>query len=228
MKKIAIALGIIVCVTVLSMLLTSASAQEEDDEFWMSCPGGWGDLYSATRHDPATVYYMRDITGIGKEDIATTVATHDGFTGITAVLSARGTGEIYRDRQTIDLDTKPDDPKLGITSQIEKSYARADFSGTLGVFNDTLSGEICTKNYMVGAVVSEKYRDTYDIAGGYTHEGTGTSSRTLLENREIFGTTRFAVTVKNPENPQHTVMRSREEHTGLYNISREVNVVVYP
>ena len=223
MKKIAIAFGIIACLAVLSLLLTSASAQDDG----MRCPGGWGDLDSANMRDPAIVYYMRDITGIGKEDVATTVATHDGFTGITAELSARGTGEISRDRQTIDIDTKPNDPKLRITSQIDKSYARADFSGTLGVFDNTLSGEICTNNYMAGAVVSEKYSHTYDIAGDYTHTGTLKSSLTQLD-REVFGTTRFAVTVKNPEKHHHTVMRSREEHTGLYNISREVNVVVYP
>ena len=224
MKKIAIAFGIIACLAVLSLLLTSASARSD----WMPCPGGWGDLGPpATRPDPAIVYYMRDITGIGKEDVATTVATHGGFSGITAELSARGTGEISRDRQTIDIDTKPVDPKLRITSNIDKSYARADFSGTLGVFDNTLSGEICTNNYMAGAVVSEKYRDTYDIAGEYTHAGTVDSSYTKLD-REVFGTTRFAVTVKNPENHHHTVMRSREEHTGLYNISREVYVVVYP
>ena len=223
MKKIAIAFGIIACLAVLSLLLTSASAQDN----WMRCPSGWGDRDSANMRDPAIVYYMRDITGIGKENVATTVATHDGFSGISAELSARGTGKISRDSQTINIDTKPDDPKLRITSKINKSYARADFSGTLGVFDNTLSGEICTNNYMAGAVVSEKYRDTYDIAGEYTHAGTVDSSYTKLD-REVFGTTRFAVTVKNPENHHHTVMRSREEHTGLYNISREVNVVVYP
>jgi len=225
MKKIAIAFGIIACLAVLSLLLTSASAQND----WMRCPSGWGDLGPlATRPDPATVYYIRDITGIGREDVATTIATHDGFTGITAELSARGTGNISRDRQTIYIDTKPVDPKLRITSNIDKKYARADFSGTLGVFDNTLSGEICTNNYMAGAVVSEKYIDTYEIAGEYTHAGTGNTSRTKLEDRVVFGTTRFAVTVKNPENHHHTVMRSREEHTGFYNISREVNVVVYP
>jgi hypothetical protein len=228
MKKIAIAFGIIACLVVLSLLLTSASARND----WMNCPSGWGDLYP-TKRDlatvPYTVYYMRNITGIGKEDVETTVATHGCFRGITAEASARGTGEISRDRQTIDIDTtKPEDPKLGIISHLDKTYARADFSGSLGVFDNTLRGEISTKNYVVGAAVSEKYCDTYDIAGEYTHEGTGKSSRTLLEDREVFGTTRFAVTVKNPENNHHTVMRSREEHTGLYNISRDVNIVVYP
>ncbi len=173
MKKIAIAFGIIACLAVLSLLLTSASAARD----WIPCPGGWGDLGPpATRPDPAIVYYMRDITGIGNEDLATTIATHDGFTGITAELSARGTGDIFGDRQTIYIDTKPDDPKLRIRSKIDKSYARADFSGTLGVFDNTLSGEICTNNYLAGAVVSEKYRDTYEIAGEYTHEGTGSWS----------------------------------------------------
>ncbi len=225
MKKIAIAFGIIACLAVLSLLLTSASAQEEED--WMRCPSGWGDRDMAPMRDPAIVYYMRDITGIGYEDVVTTVATHGYFTGIVAESSARGTGEIYRDRQTIDIDSKPDDPKLGITSKIDKSYARANFSGTLGVFDNTLTGEISTRNYVLGAVVSEKYRNTYEIAGDYSHEGTGNSSRTQLD-RAIFGTTRFAVTVKNPEQHHHTLMRSRETHTGLYNISREVNVVEYP
>jgi len=225
MKKIAIAFGIIACLVVLSLLLTSASAQEEED--WLHCPSGWGNLYSTDTRDPAVVYYMRDITGIGYEDIATTIATHGRFTGIAGELSARGTGEIYRDSQTINIDSKPEDPKLGITSKIDKTYARANFSGTLGVFDNTLTGEISTRNYVVGAVVSEKYRNTYEIAGDYTHEGTGNSSRTQLD-RAIFGTTRFAVTVKNPEQHHHTIMRSRETHTGLYNISREVNVVEYP
>jgi hypothetical protein len=224
MKKIAIAFGIIACLAVLSLLLTSASAQDG----WLRYQCGWGDRYSANMCDPAIVYYMRNITGIGKENVATTVATHGCFRGITAEESARGTGEISRDRQTIYIDTtKSDDPKLRISSQIEKTYARADFSGTLGVFDNTLSGEISTENNAVGAVVLEKYRDTYDIAGDYTHEGTGNSSRTQLKDRNVFGTTSFAVTVKNPEN-HHTVMRSREDHTGLYNISREVNVVTYP
>jgi len=226
MKKIAIAFGIIACLAVLSLLLTSASASAHED--WLRCPGGWGDCYPADMRNHATVDYMRNITGIGKEDVTTTVATHGLFRGITAEVSARGTGEISRDLQTINIDPKSDDPKLDITSQIEKKYARADFSGTLGVFDNTLSGEISANNYVVGAAVSEKYRDTYDIAGEYTHAGTGTSSRTLLEEREVFGTTRFAVTVKNLENHHHTSMRSREEHTGLYNITRDVNVVVYP
>ena len=226
MKKIAITFGIIACLAVLSLLLTSASASAEDD--WLHCPDCWGDSYPADMHNHATVHYMRNITGIGKEDAATTVATHGRFTGITAEVSARGTGEISRDSQTIDIASKPNDPKLRITSQIDKSYARADFSGTLGVFDNTLSGEMSTKNYEVGAVVSEKYHDTYDIAGDYTHAGTGSSSRTSIEDRDLFGTTRFAVTVKNTENHHHTVMRTRDEHTGLYNISREVNVVVYP
>jgi len=226
MKKIAIAFGIIACLAVLSLLLTSASADNVED--WMSCPGGWGDRDPDNMRDPTIVYYMRDIKGIGKEDVATTVATHDGFTGISAELSARGTGKISRDHQTIGIDTKPDAPTLRITSQIDKSHARADFSGTLGVFDNALSGEICTNNYLAGAVVSEKYSHTYDIAGDYTHTGTAKFSRTKLEDRAVFGTTRFAVTVKNPEQHHHTVMRSREEHTGLYEISREVDVVVYP
>jgi hypothetical protein len=222
MKKIAIAFGIIACLAVLSLLLTSASAKAD----WMSCPSGWGDLGPpATRHDPATVYYLRDIDGVGKEDLATTIATHDGFTGITAELSARGTGDIFGDRQTIYIDTKPDDPKLRIRSNIDKEYAPVRVSGSY--FDIRLSGEICTNNYGAGAVVSEKYRDTDEIAGGYSHDGTGNSSYTQLD-RKILGTTRFAVTVKNPDAHHHTVMRSREEHTGLYNISREVDVRVYP
>ncbi len=229
MKKIAIAFGILACLAVLSLLLTSASAQgeEEEEEDWLLCPSGWGDRYLATMRDPAVIYYMRDVTGIGNEDITTTASTHGCFDGVLAELNARGSGEIYRDRQIIQLDSDPDNPKLCITSTIDKSYGRVDFSGTLGVFDNTLTGEMSTRNYEAGAVVSEKYRNTYDIAGDYTHEGSGNSSRTQLD-RAIFGTARFGVTVKNPEEWHQTIMRSRETHTGLYNISREVNVVVYP
>ena len=222
MKKIAIAFGIIACLAVLSLLLTSASARSD----WMTCPSGWGDLGPpATRPDPVTVYYMRNIEGAGKEDIATTIATHDGFSGIAAVLSARGTGITVRDSQTITIDSEPSNPKLGITSDIEKAYAPVTILGRN--FDSLLAGEICTKNYMAGAVVSDRYRDTDTIAGEYTHEGTGDSSNTML-NKETLGTTRFAVTVKNPDAHHHTVIRSREEHIGRYSISREVNVVVYP
>jgi hypothetical protein len=71
MKKIAIAFGIIACLAVLSLLLTSASAQD-DDKYWLPCPSGdGGDLNTP----PATsIYYMKDIIGIGYEDSRATVA----------------------------------------------------------------------------------------------------------------------------------------------------------
>jgi len=224
MKKIAIAFGIIACLAVLSLLLTSASAARD----WIPCPGGWGDLHSGASPylDPVRVEYTRNIEGVGKEDIATTIATHDGFSGIAAELSARGTGVTRRDTQTITIDSAPGDPKLGISSDIDKEYFPISFSGT--DFDIRLAGEICTKNYLAGAVVSERYRDTETIAGDYDHDGTGTRSYTQLQNREVLGTTRFAVTVKNPDAHHHTVMRSREEHIGSYDISREVDIMVYP
>ena len=224
MKKIAIAFGIIACLAVLSLLLTSVSARSD----WMTCPSGdGGDLHVGAPHylDPVIVEYMRNIEGVGKEDIVTTIATHDGFTGIAAELSARGTGFTRRDYQTIRIDSAPSNPTLGISSRIDKEYIPISFSGT--DFDIRLTGEICTKNYLAGAVVSERYLDTETIAGDYDHEGTGKSSYTTLD-RVVLGTTRFAVTVKNPDAHHHTVMRSREEHIGSYNISREVDITVYP
>ena len=222
MKKIAIAFGIIACLAVLSLLLTSASAAD-----WMHCPGGWGDLGPPyTRPDPVRVDYMRDIEGVGKEDIATTIATHEGFMGINAELSARGTGFTRKDRQEIVIDSAPSSPTLGITSYIDKGYTPVSFSGT--DFDIRLRGEIRTNNYKAGAMVSERYLDTEEIDGWYKHTGTNKTSKTSLLDRAILGTTRFAVTVKDPVNYQHTIMRSREEHTGYYNISREVDVTVYP
>ena len=43
----------------------------------------------------------------------------------------------------------------------------------------------------------------------------------------IYGTTRFAVTVKDIEDHKHTIMRVREEHTGEFEMKRNVTVGRY-
>lgn len=231
MKKIAIAFGIIVCVTVLSMLLTSASAQDEDDDYWMTCPSGdGGDLYvGAPRYlDPATIYYMKDVEGIGYEDCRATIATHTRNAGLAASTSSRGSALISQDYQTFDVDTHPDNPLLMITSELNKSYGHVTFTdGLVKPLNRALSGEFCVKSYMVGAMVSEKYSDTYDISGDFEHTGNGTSSSTTITDRKVYGTSRFAVTVNDIENHHHTIMRVREEQTGSFTMDREVTVTRY-
>lgn len=228
MKKIAIAFGIIACLAVLSMLLTTASAQ--DDEYWMTCPGGWGDLHlsASSYQDPATIYYMKDIVGIGYEDCRATIATHTRNAGLGSSTTSRGSALTYHDYQTFDVDTNPDDPLLMITSELNKSYRNVTFTdGLVEPLNRALSGETCVKSYMVGAMVSEEYSDTYDISGDFEHTGNGTSSSTMITNRNVYGTSNFAVTVNDIENHHHNIMRVREEQTGSYTMDREVTVTRY-
>ena len=225
MKKIAIAFGIIACLAVLSVLLTSASAQD-DDKYWLPCPSGdGGDMYTP----PATsIYYMKDIIGIGYEDCRATVATHRGYAGLGSSTSSLGSARIYRDLQTFDVDTDSENPLLEIKSQVNKSYRKVTFSdGLVTPLNRALRGETTVKSYMVGAMVSEKYINTYDISGDFDHIGTGTSSSTTISDRKIYGTSRFAVTVNDVEYPHHNIMRVREEHTGRFEMDREVVVTRY-
>ena len=228
MKKIAIAFGIIACLAVLSLLVTSASASRDNVEDWLGCPGGWGDLYSgASLLDPANIYYAKDITGMGYEDCRATIATHTRNAGLGASTSSRGSA-LIEDYQTFTVDTHPDDPQLDITSEVSKSYRGVRFNDELvKPPNRVLSGETCVKSYMVGVMVSEKYSDTYDISGDFEHTGSGTSSSTKITDRKIYGTSQFAVTVNDVENHQHNIMRVREEHTGDFEMDREVTVTRY-
>lgn len=228
MKKIAIAFGIIACLAVLSLLLTSASA--DDEEYWMDCPSGdGGDLHlGASRYlDPATIYYEKNIMGIGYEDCRATIATHTRNAGLGASTYSRGSASI-EDYQTFDVDTHPNTPLLKITSKVSKSYGAVTFTdGLVKPINRALSGETCVKSYMVGAMVSEKYRDTYDISGDFEHTGSGTSSSTTITDRKVYGTSRFAVTVNDIEKRHHNIMRVREEHTGDFTMDRKVTVDRY-
>ncbi len=234
MKKIAIAFGIIACLAVLSLLLTSASAQEgeeEEEEDWMSCPGGWGDQNRTwSLVDPAKVHYEKYITGIGYEDCRARIATHarnaSGPAGLGASTSSRGSA-LIEDYQRFVVDTHPDNPLLNITSVVDKSYADVTFGDRLvKPLNRSLSGETCVKSYMTGAMVSERYMDTYDISGGFKHTGNATYSSTTID-RYIYGTSRFAVTVKDILDPHHTIMRVREEYTGEFEMARNVTVERY-
>ena len=227
MKKIAIAFGIIACLAVLSLLLTSASAQGEEED-WMGCPGGWGDLRNGSSWylDPAKVHYEKSIMGIGYEDCRARIATHTWNAGLGASTSSRGSAYI-EEYQRFDVDTHPTNPLLNITSVVDKSYADVTFSGGLvRPLNRSLSGETCVKSYMVGAMVSERYMDTYDLSGILEHTGNGTVSSTTID-RYIYGTSRFAVTVKDIEKRHHTIMRVREEHTGGFEMERNVTVERY-
>jgi hypothetical protein len=222
MKKIAIAFGIIACLAVLSLLLTSASAADD----WLGCPGdGGGDRYTPSI---TSIYYMKDIRGIGYEDSLATVATNRWFAGLEFSTSSRGSASIYRDFQTCDVDTNSENPLLKIKSQVNKSYRNVTFNdGLVKPLVRTLNGETTVKSYMVGAMVSESYIDTYDISGDFDHTGTGTSSSTTIIDRNVYGTSRFAVTVDDVENPHHNIMRAREEHTGSFEMDREVLVTRY-
>jgi uncharacterized protein (UPF0248 family) len=225
MKKIAIGFGIIACLAVLSLLLTSASAQEEEEE-WLGCPSGdGGDRYTP----PATsIYYMKYVIGIGYEDCRAAVATHSGYVGLGSSTSSRGSARIYQDSQTFNVKTAPEDPLLKIHSQVNKSYRNVTFKdGLVKPLNRALNGKTSVTSYMVGAVVSEKYMNTYDISGDFEHTGTGTSSSTAISDRKIYGTSRFAVTVNDVEYPYHTIMRVREEHTGRFEMDRDVEVDRY-
>jgi len=233
MKKIAIAFGIIACLAVLSLLLTSASAQGEEEEDWMGCPGGWGDLRNGSSWyvDPAKVHYEKYIMGIGYEDCRATIATHarnaSGPAGLGASTSSRGSADIVMDYQMFEVDTHPTNPRLNITSVVAKSYAEVTFGDRLvKPLNRSLSGETCVKSYLVGTMVSEKYVDTYDITGAFEHTGNGTVSSTTID-RYIYGTSRFAATVKDIENRHHTIMRVREEYTGEFDMARNVTVERY-
>lgn len=222
MKKIAIAFGIIACLVVLSLLLTSASAKD-----WMRCPGGWGDLgQPATRLDPAKVHYEKYIWGEGYEDCGARIATHTWNAGLGASTSSRGSAYI-EEYQMFDVDTHPSNPLLNITSVVDKLQAHITFGdGRVRPLNRSLSGENCVKSYMVGAMVSERYMDTYDITGDFNHTGNATLSSTTID-RYIYGTSRFAVTVKDIEERHHTIMRVRDEHTGKFVMARNVTVERY-
>jgi len=127
-----------------------------------------------------------------------------------------------------DVDTHPDTPRLNITSLVDKSYENVTFGdGLVKPINRALSGETCVKSYMVGAMVSERYNDTYDIAGILEHTGKVKYSSTTID-RYIYGTSRFAVTVKDPNDFRDTMMRVREEHIGEFEMQRNVTVVRYP
>ncbi len=224
MKKIAIAFGIIACLAVLSLLLTSASAQEEEEEDWMSCP--WGRTGTSGYLDPAKVHYEKYIMGAGYEDCRARIATHTWNAGLGASTSSRGSAYI-EDYQMFDVDTHPTNPRLNVTSLVGKSYADITFSDRLvKPLNRSLSGETCVNSYMTGAMVSERYMDTYDISGRFNHTGNATYSSTTID-RYIYGTTRFAVTVKDIEDHKHTIMRVREEHTGEFEMKRNVTVGRY-
>jgi len=226
MKKIAIAFGIIACLAVLSMLLTSASAEEEGEE-WLRCPGGGWKNLSGYYMDPTKVHYEKYIEGIGYEDCRARIATHTWNAGLGASTSSRGSARIYQDYQTFDVDTHPTNPRLNSTSVVDKSYRNVTFGDWLvKPLNRSLSGENCVKSYMVGAMVSERYMDTHDIIGAFNHTGNATYSSTTM-NRYIYGTSRFAVTVKDPTDFKHTIMRAREEYTGKFDMLRNVTVERY-
>jgi hypothetical protein len=194
---------------VLSLLLTSASAQEEEkDEDWMGCPGGWGDQNRTwSLLDPTRIHYEKYIEGDGYEDCRARIATHTWNAGLGASTSSRGSAYI-EDYQMFVVDTHPSNPRLNITSEVYKSQANVTFSDRLvKPLNRSLSGETCVKSYMVGAMVSERYMDTYDIAGAFNHTGN---------------------TVKDPTDFKHTMMRVREEHTGRFEMARNVTVERYP
>jgi hypothetical protein len=226
MKKIAIAVGIIACLAVLLLLLTSASAQEDDDD-WMGCPSGWGDLGNvSSRLDPAKVHYEEYIVGAGYEDSRARLATHTWNAGLGGSTSSRGSAFI-EDYQMFDVDTNPTDPRLNIVSQVDKTYAGVTFGDRLvKPLNRSLSGETCVKGYLTGDMVSERYMDTYDIAGTFNHTGNATYSSTTID-RYIYGTSRFAATVKDIDDHKHTIMRVREEHTGEFEMQRNVTVRRY-
>jgi len=227
MKKIAFAFGIIACLAVFSMLLTSASAQ--DDEFCMNCPGGYGDQYmDAGDDDPAIVRYLKSVRGMGYEDCQSSAATHMGNRGLEFGASSRGSAMSFWDYQMVDIDTDPDNPVLNITSEVNKSYISVVFRDKLvNPINSPLSGDTCVRSYLTGSMVSEKYLDTYDISGVFTHTGNATHSLTTIANRSVYGTSRFAVTIKDIEEHHHEIMRIREEYTGSFEMDREVEVDRY-
>lgn len=226
MKKIAIAFGIIACLAVLSLLLTSASAQEDED--WMGCPGGWGDQNRTwSLLDPTRIHYAKYIEGRGYEDCRARIATHTWNAGLGATTSSRGSADI-KDYQMFDVDTHPTNPLLNITSDVYKSQENVTFGDRrVKPINKSLSGETCVKSYIVGAMVSERYMDTYDIAGILEHTGNAKYASTTID-RYIYGTSRFAVTVKDPYDFRHTMMRVREVHTGEFEMKRNVTVERYP
>lgn len=228
MKKIAFAFGIIACLAVFSMLLTSASAQDDDD-FWMRCPGEFGDLYmGAGNDDPAIVRYLKSVRGTGYEDCQSSAATHMGNRGLEFGASSRGSAMSFWDYQTVDIDTDPDNPVLNITSEVNKSYRNVAFRDKLvNPINSPLSGATTVRSYLTGSVVSEKYLDTYDISGVFTHTGNATHALTTIANRSVYGTSHFAVTIKDIEEHHHEIMRIRDEYTGSFEIDREVEVERY-
>jgi hypothetical protein len=211
------------------LLLTSASAQEEEEEEgdWMRCPGGWGDQNSTwSLVDPTKVHYEKYIMGKGYEDCRARIATHTWNAGLGASTSSRGSAYIS-DYQRFDVDTNPTNPRLNITSMVEKSYEDVTFGDRrVKPLNRSLSGEACVKSYMTGAMVSEGYMDTYGIAGAFNHTGNATYFSTTID-RYIYGTSRFAATVKDPTDFKHTIMRVREEYTGRFEMERNVTVERY-
>ena len=67
----------------------------------------------------------------------------------------------------------------------------------------------------------------YDISGDFEHTGSGTSSSTKITDRRIYGTSQFSVTVNDIVEHHHNIMRVREEHTGDFEMDREVTVTRY-
>jgi len=226
MKKIAFALGIIMCLVVVSVMAAVPATARYP--LFYDTPCGWlkeeGDPINLTI-DPTMVNFSRAVIGVGHESRFTTISTRRSYAdGINARLTAGGSGELV-EREKIFIDTFMSDPELEIDSMVYKAYKNITFDdGLVKPKDETLSGMICTRNREVGAAVSVRYSETYEREGSLTHTGDGTVSSTLIDDMYNYGTTRLSVTVKDPVNRTHTILWSREERTGEF--TEDYNITV--
>jgi hypothetical protein len=224
MKKIAIAMGIILCLVVVSVM-AALPATARDPMFAGDVPCAWlKDEGRPIKIDPTMVNFSRTTNGDGYVDSYTTVATQTGARGIKATLKERGSGRTLTNNQKIYIDAVKTSPELSIDTDVNKFYAAVTFVDSKVTPEDRrLSGMTCTRNYAVGASVCDRYDDTEDRIEFVTHRGNDTVSSTLIST-ETIGTQRLSVTVKDPEDVHHTILWSRETLIGDY--TRDINVTV--
>ena len=165
------------------------------------------------------VYTDMNVRGVGYLDMESIFSTNSNTqAGHEAVISSRGSGEI-EETEVLELDSE--NQELSIVSSARKSYAPITYLDQ--DYNQLLSGETSARNYMVGAAVSERHYDTLSIAGSLVHYGDQNRSATEIDT-EILGKAHIRLTVKNTEDPHHTLLRVKDDFVGEFTMDKVIVV----
>ncbi|RCV64383.1 hypothetical protein C5S53_09120 [Methanophagales archaeon] len=166
------------------------------------------------------IYTDMTVRGVGYLDMETVFNTQTNYQdGHKVVISSRGCGEIVSETEMLELDSEKQE--LSIVTSARKSYAPITYLDR--DYALLLSGETTARNYMVGAVVTEKHYDTLRIAGSMVHHGSRNRSATEIDT-EIYGKAHIGVIVRNTEDYHHTLLRVRDDFVGEFTMNKVIVV----